>query len=133
MAICRADFWSFITELVTRNLILGIPPLEDGLFANLLIFDYLYYTFCFCWEGKGKRAGKREGQKGREKGREKGKGKREGWCPYTTSKIQDITMQDIGDSCNCRIQEYVLSPQPHGPLSRGQRIYRCVGGPGCRY
>ena len=44
MAISRADFWSFITELVTRNPNLGIPALEDGLFANLLIFDYLYYT-----------------------------------------------------------------------------------------
>ena len=34
-----------------------IPALEDGLFAKLLIFDYLYYIFLF-------------GQ-GREKGREK--------------------------------------------------------------
>ena len=37
----KADFWSFITELVTRNPNLGIAALEDGLFANLLIFDYL--------------------------------------------------------------------------------------------
>ena len=42
MAISRADFWSFITDLVTRNPNLGIPALEDGLFANSLIFDYLY-------------------------------------------------------------------------------------------
>ena len=39
MAISRTDFWSFITELVTRNPNLGIPPLEDGLFLNLLIFN----------------------------------------------------------------------------------------------
>ena len=26
---------------------MGIPALEDGLFANLLIFDYLYYIFVF--------------------------------------------------------------------------------------
>ena len=66
-------FWSVIIELVTRNPILGIPPLEDGLFANLLIFDYLYYTFVF-WEGTGK--GKEQGKRKRErkKGREKGKG-----------------------------------------------------------
>ena len=45
MAISRVDFGSLITELVTRNPILGIPPHEDGRFANLLIFDYLYYIF----------------------------------------------------------------------------------------
>ena len=44
-AISRPDFWSFSTELVTRNLNLGIPALEDGLFANLLIFDNVYYIF----------------------------------------------------------------------------------------
>ena len=37
MAISRAFFLSLITELVTRNPNLGIPLLEDGLFANLLI------------------------------------------------------------------------------------------------
>ena len=42
MAISRADFWSFIIEFTTRNPNLGIPALEDRLFANLLIFDYLY-------------------------------------------------------------------------------------------
>ena len=42
MAISRGDFWSFIIELVMRNLNLGIPALEDGLFANLLILDYLW-------------------------------------------------------------------------------------------
>ena len=42
MGISRADFWSFITEFTTRNPNLGIPALEDGLFANSLIFDYLY-------------------------------------------------------------------------------------------
>ena len=53
MTISRADFGSFINELVTRNPNLGIPALEDRLFANSLIFDYLYYIFL-----------------GREKGRE---------------------------------------------------------------
>ena len=42
MAISKADFLSFIIELVMRNPNLGIPALEDGLFANSLIFDYLY-------------------------------------------------------------------------------------------
>ena len=42
MAISRVDFWYFITELVLRNPNLGIPALEDGLFANLLICNYLY-------------------------------------------------------------------------------------------
>ena len=41
MAISMDDVWSFITELLDRNPNLGIPALEDGLFANLLIFDYL--------------------------------------------------------------------------------------------
>ena len=45
MAISRADFSSFISELVTRNPNLGIPALENGLFANLLISDYLYYIY----------------------------------------------------------------------------------------
>ena len=43
MAISKADFWSFIIELVTRNPNVGIAPLEDGLFANSLIFVYLYF------------------------------------------------------------------------------------------
>ena len=66
MAISRADFWSFITELVTRNPNLGIPALEDGLFANLLIFDYLYYIFLFGKgrETRGKGKGKGKGRKG---------------------------------------------------------------------
>ena len=62
MAISRADFWSFIIQFITRNPHLGIPALEDGLFANLLIFDYLYYIFL----------------KVREKRRKKGKGKENG-------------------------------------------------------
>ena len=41
MAISRADFWSLITELVTRNPTMGIPALGDGLFANLFILNYL--------------------------------------------------------------------------------------------
>ena len=36
-----AAFWSFITEFTTRNPNLGLPALEEGLFANSLIFDYL--------------------------------------------------------------------------------------------
>ena len=59
---------------------MGIPALEDGLFANLLIFGYLYYTLFVVGKGRekeGKRKGKREGKKRKENGREKGKGKRE--------------------------------------------------------
>ena len=41
MAISRSVFLSFITELLTRNPTMGIPALEDGLFAILLIFNYL--------------------------------------------------------------------------------------------
>ena len=41
VAICRADFWSFINEIVTRNPNLGRPALEDGLFVNLLIFNFV--------------------------------------------------------------------------------------------
>ena len=41
----KVDFWSSITELVTRNPNLGIPALEDGFFTNLLICDYLYYIY----------------------------------------------------------------------------------------
>ena len=41
---------------------MGIPALEDGLFANLLIFDYLYYIFVI---GNG-----RKKRKGRERNRE---------------------------------------------------------------
>ena len=57
-----ADSWSLIIELVTRNPTMGIPAPVDGLFANLLIFNYLYYIV------------EREGEKGREKGKGKGKG-----------------------------------------------------------
>ena len=64
MTISKVDLLSFITELVTRNPNLGIPALEDGLFANLLIFDCSYYI-SFKREGKreGKRKGKREGKR----------------------------------------------------------------------
>ena len=48
MAISRADFWFFIIELVTRNTNLGIPALEDGLYANVLIFDYLHVSLYMC-------------------------------------------------------------------------------------
>ena len=66
MANTRADFLSFINELIMRNPNLGIPALEDGLFANLVIFDYLYYIFSFGkgkWKGKGKRREKGKGIK----------------------------------------------------------------------
>ena len=62
IAISRLDFGSFIIELVRRNPTMGIPSQEDGLFANLLIFDYLYYTFLF---GKGKGKGKGKGREGK--------------------------------------------------------------------
>ncbi len=42
MAIFMADFWSFITAMCMRNRTMGISALEDGLFVNLLTFDYLY-------------------------------------------------------------------------------------------
>ena len=42
MAISRADFWSSIIAMCMRNRTMGIPALEDGLFVNLLIFDYLH-------------------------------------------------------------------------------------------
>ena len=41
MAISSADFCSFIIELVMRNPTMCIPALEDDLFVNLLICDYL--------------------------------------------------------------------------------------------
>ena len=47
MAISRGNLWSFVIELVTINPTMGIPAVEDGLFANLLMFDYLYYIFVF--------------------------------------------------------------------------------------
>ena len=72
MTISREDFWSFITELVTRNPTVGIPALEDGLFANLLIFRLLILYICV-WKGKGK--GK---MKGKRKGKREGKEKRRG-------------------------------------------------------
>ena len=53
MAISRVDCWFFIIEIVTRNPTMGIPALEDGLLANLLIFDYLYVFLYFC-KGKGR-------------------------------------------------------------------------------
>ena len=58
MAISSVDFGFFISELATKNPNLGIPALEDGLFSNLLIFDYLYYIF---YKRERKREGKREG------------------------------------------------------------------------
>ena len=46
---------------------MGIPALKDGLFAKLLIFDYLYHILLF---GKGKGKGKGKGQReGKRKGR----------------------------------------------------------------
>ena len=68
MAIFGAVCLFFIIELVTRNPNLGIPALEDGLFANSLTFDYLYYIFLGREKGKkGRKQGK--GETGREKSR----------------------------------------------------------------
>ena len=41
-AISRTDVLAFITAMRMRNPTMGIPAKEDGLFVNLLIFDYLY-------------------------------------------------------------------------------------------
>ena len=62
MAISMADCWSLISELVTRNLTMAIPALEDGLFKNLLILYYLYVLRYLC-KGKGREG---EGRRGRE-------------------------------------------------------------------
>ena len=86
MAISRADLLSFITELVTRNPTKGIPALEGGLFANLLIFNYLYYIFVF-GKGKGNGKWKEEG-----KGRKKGKIARVPSCEVGSSVIRDYTV-----------------------------------------
>ena len=52
---------------------MGTQALEDGLFAKLLILDYLYVFRYFC-VGKGKEGKGRKGKgKGKEKGREKGR------------------------------------------------------------
>ena len=64
MAISRADLSSFIIDLVTRNPTMCIPALGDGLFANLLIFNYLYAFRHFC---------KGNERRGKEKGKEKGR------------------------------------------------------------
>ena len=80
---------------------MGIPALEDGLFANLLIFDYLYYI-CV-WERK--REGKREGKKGREKEREKGREKGKG-----ITKIARVPSCEVGSTV---IRDYTVSVTNH--------------------
>ena len=40
MAISRVVFWFFISAMCMINRTMGILALGDGLFANLLIFDY---------------------------------------------------------------------------------------------
>ena len=70
---------------------MGIPALDDGLFANLLFFDYLYYIFVF---------GKTERKKGRDKEREKGMEKEKGImkiarvpsCEVGSTVIRDYTV-----------------------------------------
>ena len=57
MAISRDGFWCFIIELVRRNPTMGITALEDGLFANLLIFNY-FRVFEFLKVGKVRKVGK---------------------------------------------------------------------------
>ena len=57
-------FWSFFNEIMSRNPNLGLPALEDGLFANSLIFDYLHYIFL--GREKGREKGRKKGGRGRE-------------------------------------------------------------------
>ena len=98
MAVSRADFLSFMIELVTRNPTMGIPALEDGLFANIWIFYYLYYIFVF-GKGKGKGEGM-ETRKGKGKGKrgEKGKGimkiARVPSCAVGSTVIRDYTSRE---------------------------------------
>ena len=54
MAISRADFWSFINELVRRNpTTMGISALDDALFVNFVIFHYLYVGGRILWGATG--------------------------------------------------------------------------------
>ena len=41
-AISGAGFWCFTIAMCMRNRNLGIPPSDDGLFWNLLIFEYFW-------------------------------------------------------------------------------------------
>ena len=52
MVISRVDFLCFITAMCMRNRNMRIPALEDGLFANLLIFDYLCMSQCKLLDGE---------------------------------------------------------------------------------
>ena len=72
MAISMVDILFFITELVKRHPTMGIPALEYGLFANLLIFDYIFVfgKGTGKGKGKGKRERKRNGKRERKKERE---------------------------------------------------------------
>ena len=80
---------------------MGIPALEDGLFANLMIVYYSYYTFCLGKEkgrekrreeGKGKGKGK---GKGREKGKEITKIARVPSCEVGSTVIRDYTVYQM--------------------------------------
>ena len=42
MAISKVVFWFFINAMCMINRAMDVPALEDVLFVNLLIFDYLY-------------------------------------------------------------------------------------------
>ena len=42
MAISRVDFSFLISAMIARNPTMGILALEDGLFVNLFILNYLY-------------------------------------------------------------------------------------------
>ena len=102
------NFWSFIPELVTRNLRIGIPALEDGLFTILLLFDYRYYIFVFGkGKGKGNGQGKRQGiKKGKN---QKGKGNtkigRVPSCEVGSTVIRDYTVHP----CNWRLRTQILA------------------------
>ena len=103
MAISRPDFWSLITKLFTRNPNLGIPPLEDGLFANLWICYYLFYIFVF-GKGKGKEKG-REKEKGKGKGKGKGTEKGKGIL-----KIARVPSCEVGSTVvrNHTVSSFIL-------------------------
>ena len=79
MTISKADFSSFITELVTKSES-GYTTSGGWTFCKLVDFQLFIRKREGKREGKKKRKteGKREGRKGKEKGREKGKGKGKG-------------------------------------------------------
>ena len=45
MTISKGDFESLIIELVTKNPTMGIPPLEDGSFCEVVDFQFMDGTW----------------------------------------------------------------------------------------